>query len=466
MRLNNISKIVFCAALTIGVSTACNKKLDLEPRQSIDASTAIQTTADVEAAVVGAYSVMGGGALYGCNLLLYPDIMASAFPNTENYASWRGTFTGPQQISRKTMNRNNGEASRVWTAAYLAINTANIVLDNLDKVDDADLKSQYEGEALFVRGVMHFELVRYYGLPWGAVAGNNTPGVVIKTTVTKTEAQASEKLPRNTVAQVYAQVITDLTAAIAKLPDDNGTRADRYTALAYLARVYVQQGNFAAARDAANEVINSDKYRMQASVRAVFDNKNTDESIFEIQQNDQNNAGTANDGMATFYASLPGIGRADVRIAPSFANSYPAGDLRVDEWYYIGTGARPGNVYCSKWKAFAQNLPVIRIAEMYLIRAEMNIRLATNVGATPEEDLAQVRNPVRTNLAVIANPTLNQVLQERVYELAFEGFRIHEIKRLKQSFSNYTWNDNILVWPIPKIEIDATEGVLTQNPGY
>jgi hypothetical protein len=58
-----------------------------------------QTTADVEAAVVGAYSVMGGGALYGTNLLMYPDIMASYFPNTEQYASWRGTFTGPQQNS-------------------------------------------------------------------------------------------------------------------------------------------------------------------------------------------------------------------------------------------------------------------------------------------------------------------------------------------------------------------------------
>jgi starch-binding outer membrane protein, SusD/RagB family len=467
MKLQNISKIFVCSALALAVSTGCNKKLELSPRQSIDAATAIQTAADLEGVVVGMYSVMGGGALYGTNLLLVPETQASYFPNTEQYASWRGTFTGHQQIGRKTMNRNNGEASRMWTAGYLAINTANIVLENLNVVDDADLKSQFEGEALFVRGIMHFELVRFFGLPWGATPTNNTLGVVIKTTAANTETEAAEKLPRATVAQVYAQVITDLTAAAAKLPEDNGTRADRYTALAFLAKVYLQQGDYANARDAANAVIESGKYSMNASVRAVFDNKNTNESIFEIQQNDQNNAGTANDGMATFFASLPGIGRGDVRVAPAFVNSYDPDDLRAVEWYYIGTGARPGNVYTSKWKSFSQNLPVVRIAEMYLIRAETNIRLGgAPLGPSPASDLAQVRNPIRTNLAVIANPTLNDVLQERIYELAFEGFRIHEIKRLKQSFSDYTWNDDILVFPIPQIEIDATEGVLVQNPGY
>ena len=467
MKLTTLSKIFLSAALTVSVFSACDKKLDLEPRQSIDASTAIQTAADVEAAVVGAYSVMGGGALYGTNLLLYPDIMASTFPDAEEYASWRGTFTGPQQIARKTMNRNNGEAARVWTAAYLAINTANIVLDNLDKVEDADLKAQYEGEALFVRGIMHFELVRYYGLPWGAGNASTNPGVVIKTTVTKTEEQAAEKLPRNTVAEVYAQVIADLTAAAGKLPNDNGTRADRFTALAFLARVFAQQSDYVNARDVANAVIQSNKYAMNASVRAVYDNKNTNESIFEIQQNDQNNAGTANDGMATFYSSLPGIGRGDVRIAPTFVSrNYNASDLRRIEWYYIGTGARPGNTYTSKWKSFSQNLPVIRIAEMYLLRAEMNLRLGTTVGATPADDLAKVRNPVRTNMASIAAPTLDDVLHERLIELAFDGVRIHDIKRLKQAFSIYNWDDDILVWPIPQIEIDATEGILVQNPGY
>lgn len=440
---------------------SCNKKLDIEPKQSVDATVALTTPDDVESAIVGAYSILGGGALYGTNLFLMADLQAS-----ENYDSWRGTFQGQRQIANKTMTRDNSEASRTWVAAYRAINMANIVIDALPVVKDAAQKTSLEGEALFIRGIMHFELVRYYALPWGATAANDQPGIVIKTKATKDEAAAFEKIPRNTVAQVYQQVISDLTAAAAKLPDDNGTRADRFTALAFLARVYLQKSDYANALAAANEVIKSNKYKMNASVRAVFDNKNTAESIWEIQQNDQNNAGTSNDGMATFYASLPGIGRADVRVNSGWVSGYNANDLRRSEWYYVGTGARPGNWYTSKWKSFSQNLPVIRIAEMYLIRAECNLRLGSAVGDTPENDLAQIRNPVRTNLPVIVNPTLNDVLNERFLELAFEGTRIHDFKRLHMSTGAFAWDSPKLVFPIPQRDIDASEGILAQNPGY
>ncbi|HWJ89831.1 MAG TPA: RagB/SusD family nutrient uptake outer membrane protein [Flavisolibacter sp.] len=457
-----MKSIIKISSLLLMIAFAsCNKKLDIEPKQSVDATVALTTPDDVESAIVGAYSILGGGALYGTNLFLMADLQAS-----ENYDSWRGTFQGQRQIANKTMTRDNSEASRTWVAAYRAINMANIVIDALPVVKDAAQKTSLEGEALFIRGIMHFELVRYYALPWGATAANDQPGIVIKTKATKDEAAAFEKIPRNTVAQVYQQVISDLTAAAAKLPDDNGTRADRFTALAFLARVYLQKSDYANALAAANEVIKSNKYKMNASVRAVFDNKNTAESIWEIQQNDQNNAGTSNDGMATFYASLPGIGRADVRVNSGWVSGYNANDLRSSEWYYVGTGARPGNWYTSKWKSFSQNLPVIRIAEMYLIRAECNLRLGSAVGDTPENDLAQIRNPVRTNLPVIVNPTLNDVLNERFLELAFEGTRIHDFKRLHMSTGAFAWDSPKLVFPIPQRDIDASEGILAQNPGY
>jgi len=459
-KMKNFNKILF-ALLAAGVISSCDKKLDIQPRQSVDATVALTTPDDVESAVVGIYSIMGGGALYGTNLFMLADLQAS-----ESYASWRGTFQGARQVANKTMTRDNSEASRTWIAAYRAINMANVVLDASGVVSNSTRKATLEGEALFARGIMHFELVRFYALPWGATANNDHLGVVIRTKPTKNETDAFEKQPRNTVAQVYQQVITDLTSAVAKLPNDNGTRADKFTALAFLARVYLQKGDYANALAAANQVIQSGNYRMNASVRAVFDNKNTAESIWEIQQNDQNNAGTSNDGMATFYASLPGIGRADVRVAAGWVSGYDPNDLRKQEWYYIGTGARPGNWYTSKWKSFSQNLPVIRIAEMYLIRAESNLRLGSAVGDTPANDLAKIRNPIRTNLPVIAAPTLNDVLNERFLELAFEGLRIHDFKRLRMSTGSFAWNDPKLVFPIPAREVDASEGALIQNPGY
>ncbi len=170
--------------------------------------------------------------------------------------------------------------------------------------------------------------------------------------------------------------------------------------------------------------------------------------------------------MATFYASFDGIGRADLRVNTDFVDTYDADDLRAQEWYYIGVGRRPGNTYCKKWASPSQNLPVVRIAEMYLTRAECNRRLGASVGDTPENDLAVVRNTVRTGLDPIVSPTVNDILNERFHELAFEGVRIHDFRRLKMATGDYDWNDNALVFPIPQREVDASEGIIKQNPGY
>jgi hypothetical protein len=454
-----IYKFIF-ALILAGSVTGCKKALDVEPKQSIDAGNALENDQDVNALVVGAYSVLGGGSLYGTNLLMLADLQGS-----DGVATWRGTFTSPRQIANKTMTRDNADANLTWTAAYNAVNIVNTVLNSLTLVKDADLRTQLEGEAYFIRGIMHFELVRFYALPWGATADNAHLGVPIKTKPTNNETDAFEKVPRSTVKQVYDLVIADLTKAATLLPEENEKRASRYAALAFLSRVYLQQRNYAGALAASNEVIESGLFRLNASVSAVFSNKNTPESIWEIQQNEQNNAGTSNNGMATFYASLPGIGRADVRIVRSFLDEYPAGDLRRTEWYYDGTGARPGNLYNGKWKSFSQNLPIIRIAEMYLTRAESNLVLSSTVGASPDDDLAQIENPVRTNTTAPA-ATLASVRHERFIELAFEGHRIHDLKRLQRPTGTYPWNDDLLVFPIPKREIDATTGVLIQNPGY
>ncbi|MFT3748990.1 MAG: RagB/SusD family nutrient uptake outer membrane protein [Agriterribacter sp.] len=458
MKLRNILLLISSTAI---LQTACNKQLDIQPKQDVDAASAITTPENVDAAVIGMYSLLGNGALYGTNLLLLPDLQAS-----DGYVSWRGTFQSYRQVANKNMARDNAEALRTWQYGYEAINMANIVLESLNLVTDQDQKDQLEGEALFVRGVMHFELVRLYGLPWGATANNTQPGIVIKTKATKDETAAFEQKARNTVAEVYTQAIGDLTAASQKLPQDNGTRANRYAAFAFLSRLYLQQHDYANALVASDSVIQNSGFKLNASISAVFDNKNTKESIFEIQQNDQNNAGTSNDGMATFYASLVGVGRADVRMVSDFLDTYDENDLRLSQWYYIGVGARPKNTYCSKWKSFSQNLPIVRLAEMYLTRAECNVRLGSAVGDTPENDVAKVINPLRVTLPEIADPTLDDILDVRYHELAFEGVRIHDVKRLQIATGDYDWDADELVFPIPQREVDATNGIIIQNPGY
>ena len=102
---------------------------------------------------------------------------------------------------------------------------------------------------------------------------------------------------------------------------------------------------------------------------------------------------------------------------------------------------------------------------MFLTRAESNLVLGTVVGATPDADYARVKNSIRTNTTA-APATLANIRSERFIELAFEGHRIHDLRRLRLNTGSFPWNSNRLVFPIPQREIDAAQGVLVQNPGY
>lgn len=459
MKKRYITKTLIIVLLAT-LSTSCDKKLDFEPKQSIDATTALQTSADVRSAIIGAYSIMGGGALYGTNLNMLPELLGS-----DNYVRWAGTFQSYRQVANRAMLKNNADVTRTWVQAYSAINNVNNVLANLDKVSDATDKSTFEGEALWVRGIMHFELVRLYALPYDAATpGANTQlGVPIAKTAVKTEETAAAKVKRNTVEEVYTQVLADLTSAIAKLPDNNGTRANKYTALAFRSRVYLSMGKYPEALADANAVIANPRYKLSATLESVFSNKHTSETLFEIEQNDQNNAGTSNDGLTTFYASLVGIGRADLRVNAAFQALYSATDARGKNLIYVGVGARPGNLYTGKWKTFGQNIPVIRLAEMYLTRAECNFRLATITGSTPLADVNAIRT--RSGAAPLLLVTLNDILLERQLELAFEGSRIHDLRRTKRATGAFAYNSPALVFPIPEREVQANSELI-QNSGY
>ncbi|AKD01875.1 RagB/SusD family nutrient uptake outer membrane protein [Pontibacter korlensis] len=440
-------------------TTACEDMLDVAPQQSIDARDAITTPQDLQGAVIGMYALLGEPELYGTNLLLLPELLAA-----EENVAWYGTFAGYRQVANKTMTADNLEAQRTWVTAYEAINLANIVLSKLDLETDQQARDRIEGEALFVRGILHFELVRLYGRAWNDGDPNTNLGVPIRTSAVTTEEEARTFATRNTVAEVYAQVVQDLERAKELLPELNEERANTYAASGFLARVHLQRQDYAAALQEANRVIAEGPFNLNPTVTAIFRNDNTAESIFEIQQNDQNNAGTANDGLTTFYADLEGIGRGDIAVLSY--DLYEEQDTRLSDLIY--EGFLYGDIHTGKWTNFGQNIPVVRLAEMYLIRAEANLRLGSTLGATPLEDINRIRE--RAGASTLSSLTLEDVLLERRLELAFEGFRIHDIKRTASELvgEDYTipWDAEILIFPIPRREIDASQGQLTQNPGY
>jgi len=455
--MKNYKNILAGVFLLLSISS-CKKQLEIDPKQNIDANVALNTTADVQNALIGAYTFMATGDLYGNNLVFIPDLYAS-----DNYLTWRGTFTTYRNIASKAIVADNADVRRTWITAYSAINTANIVLSALNVVSDPNTKSVIEGKALFIRGIMHFELVRLFGLPYDASGSNTNLGVPIMTKAVKTIDNVTNSVARNTVAEVYAAVENDLKSAITKLASVD----DQYAAKAFLARVYLQEGKYALARDVANDIITNSPYRLITnSLEAPFRTKNSSEGIFEIKQNEQSNAGTSNDGLATFYASYQNatggnVGRADALVSTTFYNSFETGDKRQTEMIYEGTGARTG-FFTKKWYSFYDNIPVCRITEQYLIRAECNFRLGTSIGATPADDINTLRT--RAGLGNVV-PTLDIILNEREKELDYEGFRLHDYKRTKRTIGAFAYDDPKLVFPIPDREINVNKA-LKQNPGY
>ena len=434
--------------LTLGF-TACNDELELKPFQSISDADALTTDSKVQAVLTGAYDAISDGDLMGGNAMRNSELLGG-----DGEVVWVGTFLGPREIFNKQMIAENLDAQEMWFAGYNTINVVNNILSSLDVVTTTN-RNRVEGEALFLRALTYFELVRFYGKPYEAGGANAQLGVplILKPTRVLTE---EDKVARATVAQVYAKVIEDLTKAESQLPAKNSWRATKGAAAALLARVYLQQGDYAKARDAADRVIQSKNYSLLADYGDVFNrDDNSAEDIFAIQVTSQDGINNMN----TFF-SIPEFGArdGDIEILDGHLNLYDPADARL-ALFFEGAGA----VRTGKWNNQFGNVGILRLAEMYLIRAECNQRLGTSVGATAAADYNVVHT--RAGLPAKASVTLNDILLERRLELAHEGFRIHDIKRLKQSAGTFPYNADKLVFPIPAREIVANKN-LVQNPTY
>jgi tetratricopeptide (TPR) repeat protein len=438
--------------------SGCADQLDLTPRQSVDQVLALSTDANVKRVLQGAYSEIRDTDLYGGRLQLYAEMLAA---NRE--IRWEGTFNQPREMINKSILVNNSFVEATWSSAFRAINVSNNILASLDVVDAED-RAQVEGEALFIRGSMYFEMVKLFALPYSAGNASSNPGVPIVLTPTR-QIDGESYVSRNTVAEVYAQIISDLEKAEAQLPAVNGFLARNYVAAAQLSRVYLQMQDYEKARDAADRAISIASPNGKILTPVYMNAFNTDgdspEDLFSIQVNTQDGG---ND-MHLFY-SLPEYGArgGDVSIQNPHLTYYEAGDDRLGQ-FFVGAGERR----TAKWRDQYKNVKVIRLAEMYLTRAEANLRLGTSVGATPLSDINRIRQ--RVSLPALGTVTLAYVLHERKVELAHEGQFLHDVKRTGGSIADnssnevYNFDDGRLVFPIPQREMDANPS-LVQNSAY
>ncbi len=473
------------------ILSACKKEfLDQKPYNSVPVGSSLKNDADMNAAMNGVYASMRDVDLYGLTLFLKGDLMSdNCFLTTANSGRYL-------PFNQYNMINADGYANNIWARAYSTIKNANLIINSA--IAPNDNVSQLRAEALTARALMHFELVRNFAIPY--TVDPTKPGVPIVLTFDQNALPA-----RNTIKEVYTQIISDLTAAagLVKFAINgnmtfNSTGATRslntsfitkYAISGLLARVYQTMGDWANAKTAALDVVNNGGFTLTASngLSAYWANANprTDkvETIFEITSDANNNTGSTRLGGLYLPAASPFNGAyGDVLVNASLYNLYSASDARKG---LISIGARAGQVssayICRKYTSNTTDYDdskVLRYADVLLILAEAyyNLNDITNANLTLNKVAIQ-RDPSFTGWVDLGPQALENILIERRKELAFEGSRFWDLVRLQRTFTKVMDQDapqnNLivspsntkLVFPIPLNEVSVNT-TIQQNAGY
>jgi hypothetical protein len=443
---------------------ACDDPLDPTPQQEIPFEEALDTPDEVRVAVNAMYDALqdcDGG--YCRNLLVFPDLYAGDLAFT-------GTYSSDREVGRATITAANTALPGIWGTAYRGINRANNVLASLpgleDEIDDDTEYDQLKGEAHFIRALNYFNLVNFFGgVPLVTVPISQVPDDV---------GQA-----RNSAAEVFAFIESELALARAGLPElgsDAQGRASYEAATALLARVHLYQREWLQAYVLADEVIDSGQFALEPQYENVFEKEQTDEAILEVPF-------TVTDPGSLAFWFFPGSLGGRRGFAPNasgfggvtaFRTSFEAGDERRNVAVaFTGGGTAYGYKY-TDISSTADDVPILRLAEMYLIRSEAAARLGNLAPAI--QDINVIRN--RAGLADLPATVDTQAevlaanLDERRHELFYEGHRFFDLKRFadvvpaaQAVLTARGITGNRLLFPLPQREIDANPDLL-QNPGY
>ena len=445
-------RIIITTAIAISF-IGCDDNLTINPEQDITTEIAISTPSNLQKILNNAYGDTRSSALYGGGIALVSELVAN-----DGDLYWDGTYAQPNQYDEKAILTDNSYVQSLWLRAYKISNQTNIVLDNLAVFTNADDKNKAKGEAKFLRGLVYFDLGRLFAKPYVAGTANSQLGVTIILDPVLNPTKITFP-SRNTLEEVYTQVILDLKDAYDLLPESNSVYATKYSAAALLARVYLQKGDYINARAMANIAITTSGATLTGTFAKAFNNpENSSEDLFAWQVSSQD---VSSNDYNVFWAGEDFGGRSgnpDISIEDQHFDIYDDADDERKNFFYDAD-----NICTTKWKNQYGNIPFLRLAEMILIRAEANFRLVTTIGRSPLDDINALR--VRSGAALLSSVDLATILMERKRELAFEGFALFDAKRLKQNIGSLPYNANNLVLPIPLRERDVNKN-LVQNPGY
>ncbi len=463
----NIGMIGFM--LTLG---SCEKSIFEEPYTSLSPTDAFSTADRIEKSATGMYDQLQNAEFFGGRVLIYADIRG-----IDTRAS---TYFG-QMVNFNTVLSSDGTVQLAWGAAYRTIYESNNFIKNLaanpGKITD-QRAAELNGEAKFIRSLCYFYLVNLWAQPYKFSADASHLGVPLVLEPAASPFDASNQIPRNTVAEVYNQMETDLLAAEASLPEsstakgfEDVARATKGAAQALLARIYLYKGDYSKAVTYADKVI-AGHYGLNASPETAFRTPyTTPENIFSVAMNGADNPNT-NNAIGQHYAPDK---RGDIPISPDYVSLMTVTDKRrtlLTRDY----SSSPGTVWTTKYTGITDWVPVLRFSEILLTKAEALANLAAGVDAQALILLNQVHQRSDSESPVVATTKqglIDAILLERRIELAFEGQGVFEFLRTGRGIpahgtvSAQAYGSNYVVLPIPKSDTDKSPILASQqNPGY
>lgn len=458
-----IKTLVLAVALG-SLTTACEDFLDVRPEGFLLIDDALQTRDDLQELLNSAYDVTAN--VYGGRIQVFGELLADnlakPFGNSAEFYN---------EIYIRRTNIFNSYVGEVYRDLGIINLRCNVLLENLDFINDAALtdaeKKRMSNEARFLRAMSHFDQVRYFGHPYGYTNANTQNGIVIKTN------SNSELLARNSVAEVYQFVISELEAIDDELPTSNGNYATKWAAKALLARVYFQMNDYQKAAGYADEVIQSGLFILQSDIQR-FTNNTGSETVFGTYSTVNGSVNDVRSGGFTGNYRWDNGSNPVLRLDPTFYSSLEAKtyDARIFPQDSNGTdlvyfnvqnaGSPDEYVAVSKFNANYFNVPLISLTEMKLTRAEALAYVGNDL-STAIQDINDIR--ARAYGAgtedLPANATANEIIDaaryERRIELIGEGDRAQDMKRLGaggfiNTIRGANWNCNGMVLQFPSVE--------------
>lgn len=449
--------IIIFATLPIFFFGSCEDFLDLSPTNSIPSGVAITNKQTANAAIIGAYNSVQN---------YYSGYYITLGTITADNVDYNGTLSQYLQLDQNAISPDNAGTIYVYRHAYAAINSANSIIEALPSVSDPLFseaeKNKVLGEAYFIRALAYFDLARGWG------------GVQLQLKPTK-DLSSLSGIKRSTLDQTYDQVLADLIKAEELLPTDDATtrnRAQKNAARALRARLHLYREQWGDAETYAGLVIsstvsNNKKYDLVKPYKTFFTSPFlSKESVFELTF-------TTNDKNTYWNLWYPSTVGGQYTLKPSNSLVEKLNDPNVGgarKSIIEGTGSSVYGVLYNTVSTSTDPAYVIRIAELYLIRAEARAKKATPDLSGAVADLKAIRDRADVpefdsdNQAVI----IQAIEDENSIEFAFEPHRWFDLVRTKRTGVVLGLTDtNYWLFPLPSSDVLSDPDLDGKNnPGY